>query len=75
MSNPWVRFGALTAPGTKMVATVASVNADGSSVVTLRGGGSLRVQGDDVTVGDKVLIQQGRIIGRAASLPAVSVTV
>ena len=75
MSNPWVRFGALTAPGTKMVATVASVNADGSSVVTLRTGGSLRVQGDDVTAGDKVLIQQGRIIGRAASLLAVSVTV
>jgi len=75
MSNPWVRFGALTAPGTKIVATVASVNADGSSVVTLRTGGSLRVQGDDVTAGDKVLIQQGRIIGRAASLTAVSIDV
>lgn len=75
MSNPWVKFGALIAPGAKAIVTVAAVNVDGTSIVTLREGGSLRVQGDSVTQGAKALIQGGSIIGAAPALPIQSVSV
>lgn len=75
MSNPWVKFGALIAPGAKAVVTVETVNDDGTSQVALRGGGSLRVQGDSVVQGGKALIQDGRIIGAAPSLPVQSISV
>ena len=75
MSNPWVKFGALNAPGTKTVVTVATVNNNGTSIVTLRSGQSLRVQGDSVAANSKALIQNGKIIGVAPSLPIQSVRV
>ena len=75
MSNPWVAFGALIAPGAKAVVTVVTVNADGTSLVELRGGGSLRVQGDSVAQGNKALIQGGRIIGATPALPLISAEV
>ena len=75
MSNPWVKFGALNAPGAKAVVTVTTVNNDGTSIVTLRSGQSLRVQGDSVAANSKALIQGGRIIGTAPSLPVQSVIV
>jgi hypothetical protein len=75
MSNPWVRFGALTAPGAKAVVAVAAVNANGTSAVTLRTGESITVQGVSVPVGSKAVIQNGVIIGQAPSLPIVVVEV
>jgi molybdopterin biosynthesis enzyme len=75
MSNPWVAFGALIAPGAKAVVTITAVNTDGTSLVELRGGGSLRVQGDNVTQGSKALIQGGRIIGAAPALPTQAIEV
>lgn len=75
MSNPWVKFGALNAPGAKAVVTVATVNNDGTSIVTLRSGQALRVQGDSVPATNKALIQDGKIIGAAPSLPVQSVSV
>jgi hypothetical protein len=75
MSNPWVKFGALSAPGAKTVVTVATVNGDGTSIVTLRSGDSLRVQGDNVPATNKALIQNGKIIGAAPSLPIQSVSI
>jgi hypothetical protein len=75
VSNPWVKFGALTAPGAKAVVTVAAVNNDGTSIVMLRSGQALRVQGDSVGVNNKALIQGGKIIGAAPSLPTHSVSI
>ncbi len=75
MSNPWVKFGSLTAPSATAVVTVATVNSDGTSIVTLRSGESLRVQGDSVAANSKALIQNGKIIGAAPSLPVQSVSV
>jgi hypothetical protein len=75
MSNPWVRFGALIAPGAKSVVTVTAVNVNGTSVVTLRGGGSVTVQGVSVDVGGSAIIQDGRIIGAAPDLPVASVEI
>lgn len=70
-----MKFGALIAPGAKAVVTVSAVNTDGTSIVTLRGGGSLRVQGDSVVQGQKALMQDGRIIGAAPALPVQSTIV
>lgn len=75
MSNPWVKFGSLTAPSATAVVTVTTVNSDGTSIVTLRSGDSLRVQGDSVAATNKALIQDGKIIGAAPSLPVQSVSV
>lgn len=55
--------------------TVTTVNSDGTSIVTLRSGQSLRVQGDSVVASSKALIQGGRIIGAAPSLPIQSISV
>jgi hypothetical protein len=73
MRNSWVAFGALIAQGTKAVVTITAVNADGTSLVELRGGGSPRVQGDNVAQGNKALIQSGRIVGSAPNLPVQSI--
>jgi len=75
MANPWARFGALNNPGGRTVVTVAGVNADGTSYVTLRNGSQLQVRGDSVAVGQKAIIQRGAITGRAPDLPTVSVEV
>lgn len=68
MSNPWTQFSRLIAPGPKTIATVTTVNADGTSTVTLRTGNPLRVQGDTVAEGGKAIIQGGKIIGKAPGL-------
>lgn len=75
MSNPWVKFGALIAPGAKAVVTVTAVNSNGTSTVTLRTGETITVQGTSVAVGDKAVIQNGRIIGQAPALAAVAVDI
>lgn len=75
MSNPWVKFGQLIALGVKSVVEVVSVDADGSSVVRLRDGSTLRVRGDSVAVGDRAVIQSGEIVGKAPDLPEVTVSV
>lgn len=75
MSNPWTRFGALISAGAKTIVTVDTVNADGTSTVTLRDSSTLRAQGDSVTAGQKAVIQNGKIIGKAPALASVSVEV
>ncbi|CCK75996.1 hypothetical protein OLEAN_C18200 [Oleispira antarctica RB-8] len=56
-------------------ADVLTVNRYGTSIVTLRSGQSLRVRGDGVAASSKALIQGGRIIGAAPSLPIQSIGV
>lgn len=68
MSNPWTQFSRLIAPGPKTIVTVAVVNTDGTSMVTLRSGDQIRVQGDSVSVGGKAIIQGGKIQGKAPDL-------
>lgn len=76
MSNPWKQFEKLLAPGAKTVATVTSVNTTtGTSVVTLRGGSSITVTGDSVAAGKQAFVQDGKIVGKAPSLTAVTVDV
>lgn len=68
MSNPWTQFQRLIAPGAKTIVTVTTVNTDGTSIVTLRSGDTVRVQGDTVTAGSKAIIQNGRILRTAPDL-------
>ncbi|MCY0966122.1 hypothetical protein [Parathalassolituus penaei] len=75
MSNPWIKFKALLAPGAKQIVTVASVGADGTSIVTVRDGSQIRVAGDSVAAGEKAIIQDGKIMSKAPSLPMLSVEV
>lgn len=75
MSNPWSQFGSLLNPGARTVVTVDTVNSDGTSTVTLRSGGTIRVRGDSVAAGQKAIIQNGEIRGAAPALSAVTVEV
>lgn len=74
MSNPWIRYQQLNAPGAKTLVTVVMVHSNGTTTVTLRGGDELLVQGDSVASGN-AFIQDGRIIGKAPDLPELSVEV
>ena len=51
MSNPWIRFQQLNAPGAKTLVTVTAVHDNGTTTVTLRNGDELVVQGDSVESG------------------------
>lgn len=76
MTNPWHALGALIAPGSKTIATVQSINQiDGTSIVQLSSGNTLRVQGDTVDVGDKAVIQDGKVISKAPNLPVQTVQI
>ena len=73
--NPWKQFNELIAPGAKAIVTVELVNGDGTVTVSLASGASIKVSGDNVSVGDKVIIQAERIIGKAPALPVVRIVV
>lgn len=76
MANPWVIFGQLTAGPPKLIADVGQHNGDGTSTVTLVGGGAqLRVDGQSVAVGQRAYVQDGAVIGAAPNLPVVTVDV
>ena len=74
--NPWVRFKQLLPSGQRTVGEVLSIStATGTSLVELRGGIEIRVQGTDVAVGDKAFIVDGQITGTAPNLPQYDVEV
>lgn len=73
--NPWKQFSGLIAPGAKAIVSVAAVNLDGTVDVTLASGGTLKVSGVGVSVGDNVIIQQEKIIGKAPVLPIINTVV
>lgn len=75
MSNPWVKFKRLNAPGAKTLVTVTAVHNNGTSTVTLRTGDELVVQGDTVGAGSPAFIQDGRIAGKAPSLQIQTVSI
>lgn len=76
MTNLWTAFrGLFVRDNSRTVVTVSSVRADGTSVVTTDAGNSFVVIGDTVAQGARALVQQGRIVGQASSLPTYNVTV
>lgn len=73
--NPWTKFSGLIAPGAKSIVTVIAVGVSGDVTVELSNGAVIKVAGADVSVGDKVIIQAEKIIGKAPALPIVNTVV
>jgi hypothetical protein len=76
MPNPWKLFNNLLPSAPKLIATVSVIHSDGTSTVTLLGGGALRVDSlAGVAVNDRVFIRDGRITDAAPNLPTVEIEV
>jgi hypothetical protein len=52
-----------------MVGTVTAHNTDGTSTLTLTGGGTLRARGQTVHIGSNAFTRAGAVEGPAPSLP------
>lgn len=66
--NLWKRFQDLLPKEPLLVAQVTAHNADGTSTVQFPGGGTARVKGQTVTVGQHAYIQSGWVRGEAPAL-------
>jgi hypothetical protein len=75
MINPWRQFQQLIGSRPVRTGTVASHNADGTSTLTMTGGGTLRAIGQDVAVGAKAFVRGNEIIGQAPDLTAYNLEV
>lgn len=74
--NPWLRFKALLPGGQRVVGEVISVStAAGTSIVELRNGVRISVQGVSVDVGSNAFVIDGAISGPAPSLPQYDIEV
>lgn len=70
MANLFSRFAKLTQQEPLLIGAVTAHNSDGTSTVTLPGGGVIRVRGIDVAVGQNAFIKAGEISGQAPNLPS-----
>ena len=73
-TNIWQQFKALIPEGTRVVATITANNGNGTSQAELRDGSVITVKGE-VSVGEKVFIQDGEIKGATPSLAQYEVEV
>ena len=73
-TNIWQQFKALLPEGVRVVATVKANNGNGTSQAELRDGSVITVKGE-VSVGEKVFIQDGEIKGAAPDLAQYEVEV
>lgn len=71
----WRRFQGLGPSTTTLVATVTAHNPDGTSTLQTPEGFPLRAKGREVDVGHVAYVQDGRVVGEAASLPPLNLTV
>ena len=72
--NIWQQFKALLPDGVRVVATIAANNDNGTSQAELRDGSVITVKGE-VSVGEKVFIQDGEVKGAAPDLAQYEVEV
>ena len=73
-TNIWQQFKALIPEGTRVVATITANNGNGTSQAELRDGSVITVKGE-VSVGEKVFIQDGEVKGAAPDLAQYEVEV
>ncbi len=73
--NAYQQFALLIAGPQLSVGTVSAVYSDGTVLVDLQGGGSVRVLGTGWSVSNPVYVLGGRVEGGAPALPYVEVTV
>jgi len=75
MANVYAKFARLLPSDQLLIGAVTAHNADGTSTVTLPGGGELRARGQSVAVGSKAFVKGGDVIGEAPDLTAYEVEV
>ncbi len=66
--NIWERFKRLLPDSSLSIVTVSAHNTDGTSTVSTYAGGSMRVLGTGVSVGQKAYVRDGAIIEEAPDL-------
>lgn len=71
----WQRFRGLGPSTTTLVATVTAHNADGTSTLQTPEGYGLRAIGREVPVGAVAYVREGRVLGEAAALPVLNLTI
>jgi hypothetical protein len=71
--NPLSRFHSLTPTGRQYLATVIDHRDDGRSLVEALDGTQTVVEGQNVAESKIAIVQNGKIIGQAASLPVINV--
>ena len=74
MPNLWRQFEDLLPDSPLLLGTVVTHHADGTVTVELLDGGLLRVTGSG-SVGDRVFVRDGRVIGDAPTLPTVEIEI
>lgn len=74
MPNLWRQFEDLLPDSPLLLGTVATRHTDGTVTVELPGGGLLRVTGGG-SVGDRVFVRDGKVIGDAPTLPSVEIEI
>ena len=67
-TNLWAKFRRLLPGDPKLIVTVNSVNADGTSTVTTPAGGAMIVIGTSVPAGQKAYVRGGAIVDKAPTL-------
>ena len=73
-TNIWQQFKALLPDGVRVVATITANNGNGTSKAELRDGSVITVKGE-VSVGEKVFIQDGKVKGAVPDLTQYEVEV
>ena len=73
--NPWKKFKALLQGKGRTVVTIISNNGDGTSTVQLRSGEQIKVTGESVSAGKKVIITDGRIYYEVPDLQTSTVEI
>lgn len=71
----WQRFRGLGPSTTTLVATVTAHNPDGTSTLETPEGYPMRALGQGVVVGAVAYVREGRILGTAANLPTLNLTI
>lgn len=76
MANTFHKLRDLLNPAAPLlVGTVTAHHTDGTATVALAGGGSLRVRGTGVAVGQRAFIQSGELRSQAPALDSVTIIV
>jgi hypothetical protein len=72
----WDQFLSLSGAAARILVTVTSLNADGTSSMTTAEGAAMRAIGKlDKTLPYNAWVQDGRVVDEAPNLPIVEVTV
>lgn len=67
-TNIWKRFEALIKPEAMAIVTILALHADGTCTAEAMGGGTIRLRGTSVPVGEKAFAAGGEIRGPAPNL-------